>query len=131
MLYTSQRTTRSIYAIHALSFRCPLMILHLSRMRRNVNRNVYNAGKCKRYTGRCDSAARAGAYTAGYGKSNHGSFESIVSRERWSRYPSEFTGGLYRPSAGCTAGRRDEERYGEGPWERLLGGYRWSWASTT
>ncbi|KAK2184305.1 hypothetical protein NP493_272g03053 [Ridgeia piscesae] len=27
------------------------MILHLSRMRRNVNRNVYNAGKCKRYTG--------------------------------------------------------------------------------
>ena len=25
------------------------MILHLLRMRRNVNRNVYNAGKCKRY----------------------------------------------------------------------------------
>ena len=26
------------------------MILHISHMRRNVNRNVYNAGKCKRYT---------------------------------------------------------------------------------
>ena len=25
------------------------MILHISRMRRNVNRNVYNAGKSKRY----------------------------------------------------------------------------------
>ena len=26
------------------------MILHISLMRRNVNRNVYNAGKCKRYS---------------------------------------------------------------------------------
>ena len=28
-----------------LSYRCTLMILHLLRMRRNSNRNVYNAGK--------------------------------------------------------------------------------------
>ena len=40
-----------MYTINALSFRCILMILHLSRMRRNVNRNVYNAGKIKCYTG--------------------------------------------------------------------------------
>ena len=39
-LYVSQRTTRNIYTINALSFRCTLMILHLSRMPRNVNRNV-------------------------------------------------------------------------------------------
>ena len=44
-LYTSQRTTRSIYTTNALSFRCALMILHLSRMCRNVNRNVYNDRK--------------------------------------------------------------------------------------
>ena len=36
---------RSIYTINALSFRCTLMILDLSLMRRNVNRNVYNAWK--------------------------------------------------------------------------------------
>ena len=36
---------RGIYTRNALSFRCTLMILHLSRMRRNVNRNVYNARK--------------------------------------------------------------------------------------
>ena len=49
-LYTSQRTTRGIYAINALFFRCTLMILHLLCMRRNVNRKVYNAGKCMRYS---------------------------------------------------------------------------------
>ena len=27
------------------------MVLHISRLRRNVNRNVYNAEKCKRYNG--------------------------------------------------------------------------------
>ena len=31
--------------VNALSFLCALMILHLSRMRINVNRNVYNAGQ--------------------------------------------------------------------------------------
>ena len=36
--------------INALTLRCTLMILHLSRMRRKVNRNVCNAEKCKRYT---------------------------------------------------------------------------------
>ena len=44
-LYTSYRTTGGIYATNALSFRWTLMILYLLRMRRNVNRNVYNAGK--------------------------------------------------------------------------------------
>ena len=39
---------------NASSFRCTLLILYMSRMRRNVNRNVYNAGrpiKCKLYNG--------------------------------------------------------------------------------
>ena len=40
-----------MYTVNALSFRCTLMILHLSRMCRNVNGNIYNAGKCKRYNG--------------------------------------------------------------------------------
>ena len=44
-------TACGIYTINALAFRCILVILHVLRMRRNVNRNVYNAGKCKRYTG--------------------------------------------------------------------------------
>ena len=44
-LYTSYRTARGIYTENALLFRCILMILHISRMRRNVNRNVFNAGK--------------------------------------------------------------------------------------
>ena len=34
-----------IYAKTALSFRCTLMILHLMRMRRNVNRNGFNDRK--------------------------------------------------------------------------------------
>ena len=33
------------YTQNALSFRCTLVILHLSRMRRNVNRKVYNDRK--------------------------------------------------------------------------------------
>ena len=32
-------------SINGLSFCCILMILHLSRMRKNINRKVYNAGK--------------------------------------------------------------------------------------
>ena len=40
-----QPVRRSIYTINALFFRCTLMILHLTRIHRNVNRNVYNAGK--------------------------------------------------------------------------------------
>ena len=43
MLYTSQQTARSIDTIYALSFRCTLMILHLSRMHTNVSWNVYSA----------------------------------------------------------------------------------------
>ena len=35
--FDSKRKSRN-----ALSFRCTLMVLYLSRMRRNVNRNVYN-----------------------------------------------------------------------------------------
>ena len=31
--------------INASSFRCTLMILHVLRLRRNVNRNFYNAGE--------------------------------------------------------------------------------------
>ena len=34
-----------MYTKNALSFRCTLMILHLSRMRRNVNRKVDNDRK--------------------------------------------------------------------------------------
>ena len=41
----SQRTARGIYTENALLFRWTLMILHLLRMRRNVNRNVSNDRK--------------------------------------------------------------------------------------
>ena len=37
--------TNSIYILNALFFRCTLMNLHISRMRRNVNLNFFNAEK--------------------------------------------------------------------------------------
>jgi len=42
-LYASQQTTRSVYTINALFFRCTLMILQLSRMRRNWLFYIYRA----------------------------------------------------------------------------------------
>ena len=42
VIISFKRTARGIYTKSALSVCCTLMILHLSRMRRNVNQNVYN-----------------------------------------------------------------------------------------
>ena len=43
-IHPNEQLTRGIYATNALSFCCTLMILHLLRMHRYINRNVYNAG---------------------------------------------------------------------------------------
>ena len=45
MRYVLKASASGIYTKKALSFRCTLMILHLSRMRRNVNQKIYNARK--------------------------------------------------------------------------------------